>query len=90
MSFTNQPYAGDQNGELTLLVFRGDNFICGITPSATTSDYVAAGGDTLATAAELNPFKANRAYLKYAQNSMSASTIKTTTSGLFTNSGLRS
>ena len=87
MSFTSQPYAGDQNGERKLLVIKGADFISGIKVDSTTTEYVAAGGDTFATAAELNQFKANRAYLKYAQSSMSASTIKTTTSGLFTNSG---
>ena len=62
MAFTNQPYAGDQNGE--------ENFsyskviiIRSIKVDSTT-EYVAAGGDTFATAAELNQFKANRAYLK--------------------------
>lgn len=87
MAFTNQTYAGDQNGELKLLVVKGDNYIRSIKVDSTTSEYAAAGGDTYATAAELNQFKANRAYEKYGQRSISASTVKTTTSGLFTNSG---
>ena len=87
MAFTNQTYAGDQNGELKLLVVKGDNYVRSIKVDSTTSEDVDAGGDTYATAAELNQFKANRAYEKYGQRSISASTVKTTI-GLFTNTEL--
>ena len=69
MSFTKQPY-GDSNGENVLLVMKktpvGANFIRAAA-NMSTQDYVTAGGDTLATAAELAPFKANRSYLAYAR-----------------------
>ena len=70
MAFTNQTYAGDQNGELKLLVIKGDNYIRSIKVNSSTTDYVGAGGDTYATAADLNQFKANRAYEKYGQKTI--------------------
>ena len=61
MSFTKQPYAGDSNGENVLLVMKktpvGANFIRAVKSNMSTQDYVTAGGDTFATAAELVPFK---------------------------------
>ena len=87
MTFTNQKYNGDSNGKQTLLVFKSGNFVGSAATTSTTQEYVAAGGDTFATAAELTPFRANVAYLNYAQNAVSSSTIKTTSSELFTNSG---
>ena len=87
MTFTNQRYIGDQNGERVLLVQNGVNFFRGITLGSTTTEYVSAGGATLSTTSQLNQFKANRAYLNYVQESISSSTIKTTSSDLFTNSG---
>ena len=90
MSFTKQPYAGDSNGENVLLVMKktpvGANFIRAVKSNMSTQDYVTAGGDTFATAAELVPFKANRSYVAYARRDVASSTVKTTTSGLFTNS----
>ena len=87
MTFTNQRYIGDQNGERVLLVQNGVNFFRGISLGSSTGEYVGAGGATFATAAELNQFKANIAYLNYVQHSVSTSSIKTTSSELFTNSG---
>ena len=91
MSFTNQKYAGDSNGENVLLVMKktpiGADFIRMTKTNETTTEYVASGGDTFATAAELTQFKANRSYLAYAQRDIVSSNVKTTTSGLFTNSG---
>ena len=88
MTFTHQPYSGDKNGELRILVFdENKNFIRDIGSASTTQEYVGAGGQTFATLAELSPFKANLAFLKYPQTSIQTSTVKTTTSGLFANSG---
>ena len=73
MTFTNQKYNGDSNGKQTLLVFKSGNFVGSAATTSTTQEYVAAGGDTFATAAELTPFRANVAYLNYAQNAVSSS-----------------
>jgi hypothetical protein len=87
MTFTNQQYNGDSNGKQTLLVIKGGNFVGSAATTSTTTEYVSAGGDTFGTAAELTQFRANVAYLNYVQNAVSSSTIKTTSSDLFTNSG---
>jgi len=89
MAFTHQPYSGDKNGDLDLLVCKNGNYITsiGLTSSVSlTQEYVAAGGETFATEAELLPFKANKAFLNYVKGSYETSTVKTTTSGLFANS----
>jgi len=86
MTFTHQPYSGDKNGDLSLLVFNNGNLITITNTASTTQEYVSAGGNTFATLAELNPFKANDAFLNYIKESVETSTVKTTTSGLFANS----
>tara|TARA_R100001510_G_C7650466_1_gene207982 strand:- start:1588 stop:2646 length:1059 start_codon:yes stop_codon:yes gene_type:complete len=86
MTFTHRPYRGDIAGELTLLVYNDGKFIRETGIDATTSEYVSAGGSTFASLTDLNPFKANIAYLNYTQTTTDTSTVKTTTSGLFSSS----
>ena len=67
MTFTHQPYSGDKNGDLDLLVCKNGNYITSIGLTASggdslTQDYANSGGETFATDAELLPFKANKAF----------------------------
>ena len=88
MAFTKQPYAGDSNGDLASRHEKKPvlQTLFGLTSNMSTQDYVTAGGETYATAAELVPFKANRSYVAYARRDVASSTVKTTTRVLFANS----
>jgi hypothetical protein len=72
-------YNGNQNGFKSLFVFSNTggtncNFVGTIAYTGTTTQYVAAGGFTCETTAEMNPYRGNNAYLNYVRNSSSIHT----------------
>ena len=84
-SFTSITYSGDLSGQLVKLVFNNGNFVGYANPSASTSDYVSAGGNTFSDTVQ--QFNANLAFTNYIKSDATVSTIKTTGSGLFAGSG---
>lgn len=66
-------YSGNVNGDIKTFVFSATggtnaNFVTTIGPNASTGAYVAAGGDTFGTTAEIKQFLGNAAYLNYKRN----------------------
>ena len=74
-SFTSITYSGDLSGQLVKLVFNDGNFVGYANPTASTSDYVSAGGNTFADTVQ--QFNANVAFTNYIKSDATVSTIKT-------------
>ena len=89
-TFDAATYCGDKAGELVNFVFDNGGFVTYIKGTGTTTDYKNAGGNVngavISTDDQLPQYKANTTYLNYVRDSVKVSTIKTSSSGLFTDS----
>ena len=89
-TFDAATYCGDKAGEVVNFVFDNGSFVTYLIESGNTTDYKNAGGNVngavISTTDQLNQYKANTTYLNYVKDAVKVSTIKTTSSGLFTDS----